>query len=76
MVAFYGTGQGVAGLPVSATIGGYAADVLYSGPVVDYPGLWQINVRIPAGYLAPGDLSVLITVGSATTQAGVLISVN
>ncbi len=76
VVAFYGTGQGVAGLPVSATIGGYAADVLYSGPVVDYPGLWQINVRIPAGYLAPGDLSVLITVGSATTQAGVLISVN
>lgn len=76
VVAFYGTGQGAAGLPVSATIGGYTADVLYSGPVVDYPGLWQINVRIPAGYLAPGDLNVAITVGSATTQTGVLIAVN
>jgi uncharacterized protein (TIGR03437 family) len=76
VVAFYGTGQGVADLPVSATVGGYMADVLYSGPVVNYPGLWQINVRIPAGYVAPGDLSVTLTVGGATTQPGVLIAVN
>ncbi len=76
VVAFYGTGQGIADLPASATVGGYAADVLYSGPVVNYPGLWQINVRIPAGYIAPGDLSVAISVGVATTQAGVLIAVN
>ena len=76
VVAFYGTGQGVADLPVTASIGGYVADVLYSGPVANYPGLWQINVRIPAGYLPPGDLSVIITVGTATTQAGVLIAVN
>jgi uncharacterized protein (TIGR03437 family) len=76
VVAFYGTGQGVAALPLSATVGGYQADVLYSGPVVNYPGLWQINVRIPAGYIAPGDLSVTITVGGATTQTGVLIAIN
>jgi trimeric autotransporter adhesin len=76
VVAFYGTGQGVANLPVSATIGGYPAQVLYSGPVAGYPGLWQINVQIPAGYLAPGDLGAVITVGSASTQAGVLIAVN
>ena len=76
VVAFYGTGQGVADLPVSAAIGGYAADVLYSGPVVNYPGLWQINVRIPAGYIAPGDLGAIITIGGATTQPGVLIAVN
>jgi uncharacterized protein (TIGR03437 family) len=76
VVAFYGTGQGVAELPVSATIGGYAADVLYSGPVVNYPGLWQINVRIPAGYIGPGDLDVAITVGGATTPGGVLIAIN
>jgi len=76
VVAFYGTGQGIAALPVSAIVGGYGADVLYSGPVANYPGLWQINVRIPAGYIAPGDLSVTITVGSATTQPGILIAVN
>jgi uncharacterized protein (TIGR03437 family) len=76
VVAFYGTGQGVGDVPVSATIGGYLADVLYSGPVANYPGLWQINVRIPAGYIAPGDLSVIITVGGAVTQSGVLIAVN
>lgn len=76
IVAFYGTGEGVAGLPVSATIGGYQAAVPYSGPVANYPGLWQINVQIPAGYLAPGDLSAVITVGGVATQAGVLIAVN
>jgi uncharacterized protein (TIGR03437 family) len=76
VVALYGTGQGADGIPVSATIGGYNADVLYSGPVAGYPGLWQINVRIPAGYLAPGDLSVAITVGGVTTQQGVRIAVN
>jgi uncharacterized protein (TIGR03437 family) len=76
IVAFYGTGQGGAGLPVSATIGGYSAPVLYAGPVVNYPGLLQINVQIPAGYLAPGDLPVVITVGSASTQTGVRIAVN
>ena len=76
IVAFYGTGLGVAALPVSATIGGYSAPVLYAGPVVNYPGLLQINVQIPAGYLAPGDLPVVITVGSASTQRGVRIAVN
>jgi uncharacterized protein (TIGR03437 family) len=76
VVAFYGTGQGVAVLPVSATVGGYQAEVLYSGPVVNYPGLWQINVRIPAGYIAPGELAVAITIGGATTQSGVLIAIN
>ena len=76
VVAFYGTGQGVAGLPVTATIGGYAADVLYAGPVAGYPGLFQINVSIPAGYLAPGDLNVVVSVGSAASQPGVLIAIN
>ncbi|MCU1336904.1 MAG: repeat containing protein [Bryobacterales bacterium] len=74
-VSFYATGEGVAGLPVAVRIGGYAAEVLYSGAVAGYPGLFQINARIPAGYMAPGILNVVVTVGDAPSQAGVTIAV-
>jgi len=74
-ISLYGTGEGIAGLPVSVRIGGYTAEVLYSGAVAGYPGLFQINVRVPAGYMAPGILSVVLTVGDAASQPGVTISV-
>ncbi|HEY2842369.1 MAG TPA: hypothetical protein VGJ09_01920, partial [Bryobacteraceae bacterium] len=78
-ISLYGTGEGMAGLPVSVSIGGYAAEVLYAGEVAGYPGLFQINVQVPAGYLAPGNLAVVWTVGSATnsvdSQAGVTLAV-
>jgi len=51
-------------------IGNYSADVLYAGPVTAYPGLFQINVPIPAGYLGPGDLSVVAAAATSATQAG------
>ncbi len=76
IVAFYGTGQGVANLPVTATVGGYSAAVLYAGPVVNYPGLFQINVQIPAGYISPGNLPVVICVGGAASQSGVFVAVD
>jgi len=76
IVVLYGTGEGVTGSPVSVTIGGYTAEMLYAGPVAGYPGLLQINARIPAGYVPPGNLSVVLTVGQALSQAGVTIAVN
>jgi uncharacterized protein (TIGR03437 family) len=74
-ISFYGTGEGIAALPVGVRIGGYVADVLYSGAVAGYPGLFQINVRVPAGYLAPGIQSVTFTVGQAESPPGVTIAV-
>jgi len=74
-MSLYGTGEGVAGLPVSVRIGAYPAEVLYAGEVVGYPGLFQINVRVPAGYMAPGILSVVLTVGGAASQTGVTVAV-
>lgn len=76
IVVFFGTGEGVTGLPISVAIGGYAAEVLYAGPVTGYPGLLQINARVPAGYIAPGAMAVVVTVGTASTQAGANIFVN
>jgi uncharacterized protein (TIGR03437 family) len=74
-ISLYGTGEGIAGLPVAVRIGGYAAEVLYAGAVAGYPGLFQINARIPSGYMAPGILSVSVTVGVAESPPGATIAV-
>jgi endo-1,4-beta-xylanase len=61
--------------PVTATIGGMTATVDYSGPA---PGLVngavQVNLTIPSG-LASGPQPVVITVGTAQTQAGITVAV-
>jgi uncharacterized protein (TIGR03437 family) len=74
-ISLYGTGEGIGGLPVTVRIGGYAAEVLYTGAVAGYPGLFQINARVPSGYVPPGILSVVVTVGEAASQPGVTIAV-
>jgi uncharacterized protein (TIGR03437 family) len=74
-ISLYGTGEGIAGLPLSVRIGGYVAEVLYAGAVAGYPGLFQINVRVPAGYVASGILNVVWTMGDAASQPGVTIAV-
>jgi uncharacterized protein (TIGR03437 family) len=74
-ISLYGTGEGISGLPVAVRIGGYSAEVLSSGSVAGYPGLFQINARVPAGYMAPGILSVTVTVGQAESPSGVGIAV-
>lgn len=74
-ISLYGTGEGIGGLPVAAQIGGYVAEVLYSGEVAGYPGLFQINVRVPEGALGPGSQDVVVTVGEAASQQGVRIVV-
>jgi uncharacterized protein (TIGR03437 family) len=76
IVVLYGTGQGISGLPVAVTVGGNAANVLYSGPVAGYPGLWQLNVQMPAGYIAPGTMAVIVNVGGASSQPGVFLTLN
>ena len=76
VVALYGTGLGAPAAPASVTIGGYASEVLYAGPVSGYPGLFQVNVQVPSGYVAPGDLPVVVSAGTASTQAGVAVWVN
>jgi len=75
IVTLYGTGEGASGLPISVTIAGAAAEVLYAGPAPGYPGLLQLNVRVPTGYFSGGDVPVLLTVGDASSQPGVTIAV-
>ena len=75
VIVLYGTGEGVSGLPVLVNIGNIPAEVLYAGPVAGFPGLLQINARVPASYVAPGTMAVTIAVGQASSQAGVTIAV-
>jgi uncharacterized protein (TIGR03437 family) len=76
IVTLFATGTGPAALPVSLRIGDYAAELLYSGPAPGFRGLTQINARIPAGFAPPGTLPVTLLAGSASSQPGVVISVN
>lgn len=69
ILVLYGTGQGVEPQPIDVRIGGYIADVLYSGPVSGYPGLWQLNARIPGGFLTPGLLPLTMNVGDAVSPS-------
>ena len=62
-------------LPVAVTIGGKAAQVQYAGGAPNMvAGVMQVNAQIPAG-LPSGNVSVVVQVGSFSTQAGVTIAV-
>ena len=76
IISLYGTGLGIAGDPVSVTFDNYTAQILYAGPVAGYPGLFQINAQIPAGYLPTGALTVVVTVGTSPSQSGVTVWVD
>ena len=61
--------------PVTATIGGAPATVLYAGPAPgQVNGLMQVNLQVPEG-LAPGPQPVAITIGTAATQSGITVAV-
>jgi uncharacterized protein (TIGR03437 family) len=62
-------------LPVSVTIGGQPAQVLYAGGAPGMVnGLLQVNVQIPAG-IAAGLVPVTLTIGDQTAQQTITISV-
>jgi uncharacterized protein (TIGR03437 family) len=60
--------------PVTASIGGQAASVVYSGMAAGFVGLYQVNVVVPAGL--SGSQAVLIAVEGLSSQVGVTIFVN
>ncbi len=71
VVAFFGTGEGTSGLPFSLRIGGVEANIVYAGPAPGFAGLFQVNVRVPYGFLPSGPVPVDLSVGAARSQAGV-----
>ncbi len=59
----------------AVTIGGLAATVTYAGwSSGSVTGLYQINVTVPK--VTAGDQPVVVSMGGATSQAGVTVAVN
>lgn len=83
VIVLFATGEGARNadanstpvLPVSLTIGNYAAQLQYVGMTPGFPGLLQINAEIPGGYAPAGVLPVVLQVGTAVSQPGVTIAV-
>ncbi|MGI8742274.1 MAG: IPT/TIG domain-containing protein [Bryobacteraceae bacterium] len=75
VITVYATGDGQNNTEVNLTIGGYAAALLYAGPAPGYPGLMQVNARVPSGFLPPGSQAVVLAIGKAQSQAGVTLAV-
>ena len=90
VIQIYANGQGATDPPVvdGAAPGGVAqskvvprvyfgadlADVLFSGLSPAFPGLWQINVRVPESPNVPGQMPVFVAIG-ATASNGVSVPV-
>ena len=87
-IQIYGTGFGAALPPdsgglqrlasgVTATIGGVQAQVAYAGLVPgSTPGLQQFNVVVPPNSPIGGAVSVQLTIGGATSQAGTTVAIS
>jgi len=70
VLTLFGTGiRGRAALAdVLVKIGGAECDVLYAGAQGEYPGLDQVNVRLPRSLLGRDELSINLSVGGASAN--------
>ncbi|MGI9107261.1 MAG: hypothetical protein ACR2G4_13545, partial [Pyrinomonadaceae bacterium] len=74
VVALFGTGWRNS-TPVTVTVGGRAATVEYAGAVENFPGLDQLNVRLPDN--TNGTVPVILrTSNDATSRNDVVLSIN
>jgi len=57
--------------PPSVTIGGVQAPVSFSGLAPGFPGLYQVNITVPAG-VAAGTPAITVAIGGQTSKASTL----
>lgn len=62
-------------LPISLTIGGIPANILFAAEAPGFVGLLQINAQVPTGFVPAGDLPVVLAAGSYQSPSGVTIAV-
>ncbi|GAB4369835.1 MAG: hypothetical protein OHK0021_12760 [Bryobacter sp.] len=83
ILTLYGTGDGLRTVrngqevpfqTVSVTLGGQPAEVLYAGAAPGFPGLLQLNVKVPELALREtGAVPIQLRVGTATSPTGTTI---
>lgn len=79
VVALFGTGwrnSSSSSVGVTATVGGRAAIVEYAGASGDFPGLDQINLRLPDNTDGTAPVILRTADGAATSRSDVVIKVN
>jgi uncharacterized protein (TIGR03437 family) len=52
-------------LPITFTIAGVDAQILFAGSAPGMIGVLQINAVVPGGFVAPGEAAVELTLGTA-----------
>ncbi len=62
-------------LPVSVTMAGMPANILFVGEAPGFVGLLQINAQVPSGFVPTGDLPIMLSVGGYQSPAGVTVAV-
>ncbi len=76
VLAFYLTGEGADWKDaVEVMVGQARAEVLFAGPVAAFPGVFQVNVRLPGIFTPPGVRPLTVSVADIASQAGVTIAV-
>jgi uncharacterized protein (TIGR03437 family) len=61
--------------PVTATIGGVPATVLFAGLTPGFVGLYQVNVTVPAGITPGNQIPVTVSVAGKSGAGNVTIAV-
>jgi uncharacterized protein (TIGR03437 family) len=56
-------------LPVTLTVNGIAAQLLYAGEAPDFSGLLQVDAIMPGGFIPSGAVNVQLMVGVAASPA-------
>jgi uncharacterized protein (TIGR03437 family) len=56
-------------LPVTVTVAGMDAEILYAGSAPGFVGVMQIDIRVPGGFVPPGQTTIQLTVGDFTSPA-------
>jgi uncharacterized protein (TIGR03437 family) len=69
ILLLYGTGIRGFSAPPAVTIGGQRADVIGAAAQGQYPGLDQVNVRIPRPLAGKGEVPVVLTVDGQKANA-------
>lgn len=70
-LTLFGTGEGSGVLPATVTIGGRTVPV--QNAARPFPGVIQVAVTVPAGI--SGQLPVVLTVGTVSSQGGVTVTI-